>query len=111
MDKVNYEELNNALLIVVDVPNLARVDGIEGLKYKDIMIIDHHPKEDIKASFSWIDEKKSSASQMVTELILNTKLKMNKKVAENLFLGMVSDSERFSLKNTTVETIATLKYL
>lgn len=48
---------------------------------------------------------------MVSELILNTKLKLNKKIAENLFLGIVSDSERFSLKNTTYETLDTTKEL
>ena len=111
MDKVDFESLHNPLLIVTDVPNMNRIDGIEGLKYNDILIIDHHPKEDINASISWIDTNKSSASQMVSELILNTKLKMDKKVAENLFLGIVSDSERFSLKNTTIETFDTVKKL
>lgn len=107
----NYEELNNPLLIVLDVPNMSRIDGIENLKYRDILKIDHHPKEDIEAVIEWVDEKKSSTCQMVTELILNTRLKLNQKIAENLFLGMVSDSERFSLKNTTYETFDTVKEL
>ena len=111
MDHPNMEELTNALLIVTDVPNMSRIDGIDGLKYKNILIIDHHPQEDIKAIFSWIDINKSSASQMVAELIMNTHLKMNQKIAENLFLGIVSDSERFSLKNTTYETFATVMQL
>lgn len=111
IDHPNLEELQNALLIVTDVPNMSRIDGIDGLKYQDIIIIDHHPEEDIKASISWIDINKSSASQMVTELVLNTRLKLNKKIAENLFLGIVSDSERFSLKNTTYETFDTVMKL
>lgn len=111
IDKVNFSELHKPLLIVTDVPNMIRIDGIENLDYDEILIIDHHPKEDIVANVSWIDEKKSSASQMVAELIMNTKLKMNQKVAENLFLGIVSDSERFSLKNTTYETFDTVKEL
>ena len=111
MDKVELTDLNKPLLIVTDTPNMSRIDGIEGLKYKDIILIDHHPKEDIEAIVGWSDVSKSSASQMVAELIMNTKLKMDKKVAENLFLGIVSDSERFSLKNTTVETFETVKNL
>ena len=107
----NYEELNKPLLIVLDVPNMSRIDGIEDLNYDNILKIDHHPKEDIKGIIEWIDEKKSSTCQMVTELILNTKLKLNDKIAENLFLGIVSDSERFSLKNTTYETFDTVKEL
>ncbi len=107
----NYEELESPLLIVLDVPNMHRIDGIDNLNYRAILKIDHHPKEDIEAIVEWIDEKKSSTCQMVTELILNSKLKMNQKVAENLFLGIVSDSERFSLKNTTYETFDTVKEL
>ena len=111
LDHPDYEKLNNALLIVLDVPNMSRIDGIEGLKYKSILKIDHHPEEDIKANVNWTDINKSSASQMVTELILNSRLKLNKKVAENLFLGIVSDSERFSLKNTSSETFETIMKL
>ena len=111
IDHPNFEELQNVLLIVTDVPNMSRIDGIEGLNYKDIIIIDHHPKEDIDAKLSWIDVNKSSASQMITELILNTHLQLNKKIAEVAFLGIVSDSERFSLKNTTCETFETVMKL
>lgn len=107
----DYSTLNKPLLIVLDVPNMSRIDGIDGLNYDNILKIDHHPKEDIKACVEWVDEKKSSTCQMVTELILNTKLKLNEKIAENLFLGIVSDSERFSLKNTTYETFDTVKEL
>ena len=111
LNKVNYAELHNPLLVVLDVPNLYRVDGIEDLKYTSILKIDHHPKEDIIGNVDWTDTEKSSTCQMVAELVLYTKLKLTKKVAENLFLGMVSDSERFSLKNTTYETLDTAKEL
>ncbi len=107
----NYDDLTKVLLIVLDVPNMARIDGIDNLKYDSILKIDHHPKEDINATVEWGDIEKSSTSQMVCELILNTKLKLNKHIAENLFLGIVSDSERFSLKNTTYETFDTVKEL
>ncbi len=108
LDKIDYEKINDCLLIVLDVPNMSRIDGIDNLKYKEILKIDHHPKLDISASVEWVDENKSSTCQMVCELILNTKLKLDKSIASNLFLGIVSDSERFSLKNTTVETFETV---
>lgn len=111
LNKPNYKEMNNPLLIVLDVPNMHRIDGIEDLKYTEILKIDHHPADDIKAKVDWTDTDKSSTAQMITELILNTKLKLNDKIAQNLFLGIVSDSERFSLKNTTYETFDTVKEL
>ena len=104
LDKQNYEDIDNALLIALDVPNMHRIDGIEGLKYKEIIRIDHHPSEDIKCLTEWCDVTCSSTCQMVSELIMDTKLGLNTKIAENLFLGMVSDSDRFLLKNTTAHT-------
>lgn len=104
LDKQIYEGVKDALLIVLDVPNMHRVDGIDGLNYKEIIRIDHHPSEDIKAITEWCDITCSSTAQMVTELIMDSKLVLNKKIASNLFLGMVSDSDRFLLKNTTAHT-------
>ena len=101
LDKMEYEDLSNPLLITVDVPNMHRIDGIEGLNYKEILKIDHHPKEDIPAVVDWTDVEASSTCQMIAELLLNTKLQINDKIASNLFLGIVSDSDRFVLKNTT----------
>ncbi|MCR5788041.1 MAG: bifunctional oligoribonuclease/PAP phosphatase NrnA [Bacilli bacterium] len=104
LDKQDYENIKDALLIVLDVPNMARVDGIDNLKYKEILRIDHHPTMDIQANIDWCDIDCSSTCQMVSELIMDTKLVLNKKIANNLFLGLVSDSDRFLLKNTTAHT-------
>lgn len=103
-DKVDFNSLTNALLIVLDVPNFCRVDGIEGFTYKDILKIDHHPKEDIKGTVDFTDSNYSSTAEMVSDIIFNTKLMMDKNIAEILFQGIVSDSERFLFKNTGVHT-------
>lgn len=104
LDKIDNEQYKNALLIVLDVPNLNRVDGIEGLEYKEIMKIDHHPAEDIKGPVDWTDETSCSTCQMIAELILKTPLKLDTKIASNLYLGIVSDSDRFLLSYTTNKT-------
>lgn len=105
LDKMEYESLNNPLLITLDVPNMHRIDGIEGLNYKEIVKIDHHPKEDIPASIDWTETEASSTCQMIAELLLSTKLVINEKIASNLFLGIISDSDRFVLKNTTSKAL------
>lgn len=104
LDKIEASDFKDSLLIVLDVPNLARVDGIEGLEYKEIMKIDHHPAEDIKGPVDWTNEKSCSTCQMIAELILKTPLKLDTKIAGNLYLGIVSDSDRFLLPYTTNET-------
>lgn len=104
LDRLSGEELNESLLIVLDLPNNIRIDGIDPSLFKEIIKIDHHPFEVASGEVEWIDESSSSTCQMIIELLLNTKLKFNDKIAENLFLGVVSDSERFSLSNTTSKT-------
>lgn len=104
LDRQDYENYKDSLLICLDVPNMHRIDGIDGLSYKEIVRIDHHPSEDIPASVDWCDTSCSSTCQMVSELVMDTKLALNTKIASNLFLGMVSDSDRFLLKNTTAHT-------
>ena len=108
LDKVNLKELENALLIVLDVPNFIRVDGIEELEYKAILKIDHHPSEDIIGDVDWTDENMSSTCEMIANLIMDTKLVLDQKIAENLYLGMVFDSDRFLLQNTSTETFKTV---
>ncbi len=108
LDKVDVTTLEEPLLIVLDVPNFVRVDGIEGLQYKEILKIDHHPQEDIYGDVDWTDETMSSTCEMITNLLLETKLEMDTKVAENLFIGMVFDSDRFLLQNTSISTFKTV---
>lgn len=107
LDKPDLSSLDNALLIVLDVPNFYRVDGINGLEYSAILKIDHHPAEDIIGDVDWTDSTKSSTCEMISELLLNTRLVMDKKCAEDLYVGMVFDSDRFLLPNTTANTLKT----
>lgn len=103
-DHVNFDSLTKVLLIVLDVPNFIRVDGIEGLKYNDIVKIDHHPREDIIGTADFTSNDYSSTAEMVTEVIFHTRLMMDQKIAEKLFIGIVADSERFLFKNTQIHT-------
>ena len=108
LDKPDLTELSNPLLIVLDVPNFFRIDGIEDLEYQAILKIDHHPAEDIIGDVDWTDEDMSSTCEMIANLIMETKLVMDQKIAENLYTGMVFDSDRFLLQNTSTETFKTV---
>lgn len=89
------------------MPNFSRVDGIDGLEYNAILKIDHHPKEDIVGDVDWTDEDASSTCEMIANMILDTKFVIDKKIAEDLYIGMVFDSDRFLLQNTSAETFNT----
>ena len=106
LDKI--EEIpENSLLIVTDTPDKKRIDGVVDLsKFTDIIKIDHHPfmEKFSNDSLEYIDVNAGSASQIILELILNTNLLMDKQIAEQIFWGIVSDTNRFMYNDSTSKT-------
>jgi len=103
----NEDVKENTLLIVTDTPDIKRIDGVPDLsKFSDIIKIDHHPFMDkfSENSVEYIDIKAGSASQIVLELIQNTDLLMDKQIAEQIFWGIVSDTNRFMYNDSTSKT-------
>lgn len=90
-----YEEMDDALLIVLDTPDLKRIDCPDLDIYKEMIKIDHHPFIDDFGGIELIDTSRSSASELVLDLINNTDLEMDQNIAESLFMGMVADTNRF----------------
>ena len=105
LDKIDETTFNeDALLIALDVPNKSRIDGVDPSVFKEMFKIDHHPSEEIFGECDWIDDTSSSTCQLIIELLFETCMKLDRKIAENLFLGVVSDSDRFLISYTTSKT-------
>lgn len=105
LDKPENIDLSETLLIVLDTPDKKRIDGVEDIEeYGCIVKIDHHPFVEEFANIEYIEEC-SSTSQLIFKFILENKLKMTEKIAENIFLGIVGDTDRFLHDYTTNETI------
>lgn len=104
LDKFNEEMYQNSLLISLDVPDAGRVDGVDVRLFKDSIKIDHHPFVEKYCNLEWVDDSASSTCQMIMELILNTRLKITKSAAEKLYIGLVSDTNRFLFYYTTTKT-------
>lgn len=104
LDKFTDDMYNDSLLIVLDTPNKKRVDYVDVDKFNSVIKIDHHPFVDKFGELEIVDTAASSASQLVIELVFNTKLKLNKKAAECLYVGVVGDTNRFLHYYTTAKT-------
>lgn len=104
LDKMEEEYYRNSLLIVLDTPDQKRVDGADPSRFKDSIKIDHHPFIESFCKTEWIDDKASSVSQMLVELVFHTKLSMSKEAAEKLYIGIVADTNRFLFYYTTPKT-------
>ena len=106
LDKEEDIDFDNSLLIVLDTPKVSRLDVEDISKYNHRVRIDHHPFEEEFCDIELVDENKSSTCEMIVELCLNTKLKITKSAAEKLYMGMISDTNRFLYPCTTSDTLA-----
>jgi phosphoesterase RecJ-like protein len=106
LDKEDEIDFDNSLLIVLDTPKVSRIDIEDLSKYKHRIKIDHHPFEEEFCDVELINEDKSSACEMIIDLVANTKLKMNKSAAEKLYMGIVSDTNRFLYPSSGADTMS-----
>ncbi|MBQ1550884.1 MAG: bifunctional oligoribonuclease/PAP phosphatase NrnA [Bacilli bacterium] len=105
MDKLDESEIKDSLLIVCDTPNTVRIDGIDDTsKFKYVIKIDHHPEIENFEDLKYVDDTASSVCQILIEFAYETKLKINKEAAEKLYMGLVSDTNRFLYDYTSSKT-------
>lgn len=94
------------LLIIVDVNKKYLLQDEKLLKdFSDIIVIDHHNigKGSLKEENSYINTNFSSTCEMITEIILDKKIKISSKVATLLLAGIVLDTNSYAI-NTTERT-------
>ena len=110
IDKIDNYDYENGLLIVTDTPDNKRVDIDNFSSFKNVVKIDHHPFVDKFGNVEYIREDASSASELVYEVISNTRLKMNESIAGHIYIGIVSDTNRFlyGVNSRTFELVSNL---
>ncbi len=105
----NNEKLDNidttkGLLIVLDTPDIKRIDGVCLDNFEYVIKIDHHPIIDKYANIELIDDTACSTSQLILEFVFNNKIEINKEIGEKLYLGIVGDTDRFLHDYTSTKT-------
>ena len=106
------EDVSNALLIVVDTPDIKRVDSVDFSQFAYKIKIDHHPFVEKFCDIELIEDTACSACEVLMKLLLETDLQCDREVAEKLYMGLVSDSNRFLFNSCTSNTFKLVaKYL
>lgn len=108
LDKL--EKLDHALLIVTDTPDKRRVDSVDFSQFSSVIKIDHHPFVEDFGGIELIDEKASSACEIIMKFLVHTKLQINSSIVELLYMGLVSDSNRFLFDSSTPELFSLISY-
>ena len=104
LDKLTDEMYENSLLIVTDTPDKKRVDGVDTTRFSKTIKIDHHPFVEKYCDIECINDKASSASQIIIDFAFSMKLKITKEAAEKLYIGIVADTNKFLFSYTTPNT-------
>ncbi len=104
LDKYEEKEEQNCLLIVLDTPDIKRIDGVKIEEYQHIIKMDHHPFVDKYANMELIDDNASSTSQLILEFIFKNRLPLTTSIAKNLYIGVISDTGRFMHSYTSKRT-------
>lgn len=106
-EQVDDQFYSDALVIVMDT---ATEDRISNKKYafgREIIKFDHHINVSPYGSVCWVEEERSSCSEMVAEFysFFKDELTITKQAALYIYTGMVTDSGRFRYSSTSPETL------
>ncbi|MDE5562999.1 MAG: bifunctional oligoribonuclease/PAP phosphatase NrnA [Clostridiales bacterium] len=105
-DKID-EVYDGALQIIIDTGTADRISNRNYQKAKELIKIDHHIDDKPYGDLCWIEDYRSSASEMIADFYVTfkDKLKITKEAATYIYCGMVTDSGRFRHDDVTGETM------
>ncbi len=105
------EKVENALLIVLDTPDKKRVDSLDFGQGSYTIKIDHHPFVEKYCDLEIVEDDKSSTCEIILNMIFSTELQCNDSIAELLYMGIVSDSNRFMFNSCSASTFLSVSKL
>ncbi len=111
LDKKEEISKEDTLLIVLDTPDVKRIDSVNLEDYQHIIKIDHHPFVENFAAIELVDDNASSTCQLILEFTLKNRLKLSDTIAKNLFIGIASDTGRFMHNYTSNRTFQLVSIL
>lgn len=105
-----YIKMDDSLLIVCDTPDKNRVDLAKLEDFSYSIKIDHHPFIENFCDMELIEDSTSSTCEIIMKIIKETDLLCNSNISQLLFLGLVSDSNRFLFNSCSSETFFLVSY-
>lgn len=103
-DEVDDETVKKSLAIIVDCSETPRVMDQRIITAKQIIKIDHHIEGVPFIGIKWVDTDAIACAQMIAEFAKAFHLKISKKTANLLYLGICTDSGRFRYAPTNAIT-------
>ncbi len=97
----------DALGIVIDTATEERISNKKFSLCRELIKIDHHIDIKPYGDIMWIEEERSSASEMIADFYdtFKDELKIDRDAATYIYTGMVTDSGRFRFRSVSGETM------
>lgn len=112
--KNNINWKNVDLLISLDSGDLKRV-GLESvkelLKEKNVINIDHHSVNEYFGNINLVESLAASTTEILSQFFNFIEFSIDKNTATALLLGILTDTNNFANKNTTVNSFNIVAYL
>lgn len=104
VDKIEDKEYD--LLIALDSSDSSRlaISQDEFNRAKNVIMLDHHQKSKPFGNYRYIDDKKSSASEIAFLFIKHLGVKIDEDIATYLYTGIMTDTGSFNYSNTSSKT-------
>ena len=101
----NVLDENYDIMVVLDCADDTRFEPkVQFKNAKETVNIDHHKDNPMFATYNYVDETASSASEMVYDFLMENDVPFDKDIAEALYVGIISDTGLFQNRNTTNKT-------
>lgn len=111
-DTVRDETIKESLAIVLDTANAKRVDDQRYSSARMIIQIDHHPLHEIYSQKQYILDHRAATCEIIAEFLESVVVKpLPKPIAEYLYMGLLTDTLKFSTNNTSAHTLQIAAYL
>jgi phosphoesterase RecJ-like protein len=109
---VNKEDIFDCA-IILESSNFLRVGDVSFKnKFKKIINIDHHFNNSNFGDINYVVKSSSSVSELVLNVFEFMKIKLTKNEAENLYIGILTDTGCFQYSNTNINShISSIKLM
>ena len=111
LKKASKSDYQKSLVICCDTANQERINSWYWKHACEIIKIDHHPVSDQFGNINWVDSSFVATCEMLTLLIIFLNMSLPKNAAAALYMGIITDSNRFLYSKTTARTLAVASFL
>lgn len=112
-NQINDDKFKDSLAIIVDTANTERISDDRYKLCKDIIKIDHHLDVDSFGDLEFVYPTVTSTAEIVANIlrVLENNQPLSIEVAKNLYVGIISDTQMFTIPGVNADTFKTAAYL